>query len=468
MTLRSCFAAAVAAIAVAAAILAVVASAGRSSGQPHASSVAAKATIGQPHTSSVAAKATIGVPLPSRRETSAGVVAGRTTGQPHLRPRRHPTQLWFNSSFGSGMVLQQAPSTASVYGLLRASSPAAVLVTATAAGETAGYTVAANVTPSACAAGCGEAGCGRLYHWRAFLRPTPANATAHVVTARAAEATARLTDVSFGDVFLCAGQSNMEMGLGAAFGHAALLQRTAERPSRIRVLFDGGYHRTAGAQEHTCAWRREPGRPGYGGEARWLPAHLAALENSSAGGGQPTLLSASAVCYHFADALSRQLRRDGAEPPPIGLISVAYGGSAVAQWLPPGSGEPQCRYALGGELAGGGSLFASNVAPHVATALKSVLWCPSFAALLLVAPSSRLAVWTGTRASPTAASRPSAATPSPGWATAVGSLRSSAGGARLGRRRRAGAQVRRVCRSEWWASARRLATAPTAAGSSAG
>ena len=40
----------------------------------------------------------------------------RTTGQPHLRPRRHPTQLWFNSSFGSGMVLQQAPSTASVYG----------------------------------------------------------------------------------------------------------------------------------------------------------------------------------------------------------------------------------------------------------------------------------------------------------------------------------------------------------------
>ena len=92
MTLRSCFAAAVAAIAVAAAILAVVASAGRSSGQPHASSVAAKkATIGQPHASSVAAKATIGVPLPSRRETSAGVVAGRTTGQPHLRPRRHPS-----------------------------------------------------------------------------------------------------------------------------------------------------------------------------------------------------------------------------------------------------------------------------------------------------------------------------------------------------------------------------------------
>ena len=111
---------------------------------------------------------------------------------------------------GSHMVLQQSPAMAAVYGIVgstRTSSDApriVVTVTATPSTDrtTRGhpYTVNATITGTT---------------WKALLHPTEAGGNYSITAACTAgcRGSATIVDVTFGDVYYCAGQSNMALPL---------------------------------------------------------------------------------------------------------------------------------------------------------------------------------------------------------------------------------------------------------------
>ena len=112
-------------------------------------------------------------------------------------PRAQNSSIWFNESFGSSMVLQQAPASACVYGLLGEGGTAATVTLSSALG--ARRSVAATVNGSG---------------WKACLPPHAAGGD-YNVSARCEGCTvpgvATLEHVTFGDVWYCGGQSNMAL-----------------------------------------------------------------------------------------------------------------------------------------------------------------------------------------------------------------------------------------------------------------
>eukprot|EP01051_Picozoa_sp_SAG22_P008348 SAG22_NODE_631_length_8376_cov_43.396037_5_plen_239_part_00 len=108
------------------------------------------------------------------------------------------------SIFSDHAVLQRAPATAAVYGVVL-DDAGATGVTVAVASDSGSYIVRAqhwemvNTT---------------YYRWKAQLRPTEAGTGAHTITATCVgcattAASATVHDVVWGDVWVCSGQSNM-------------------------------------------------------------------------------------------------------------------------------------------------------------------------------------------------------------------------------------------------------------------
>ena len=137
--------------------------------------------------------------------------------------------------------------------------------------------------------------------WRADLDPMPANATGAdlVVTLGATSLICR--DVVVGEVWLAAGQSNMEWTLGSS---PKSLQTEKSEPANplIRHL------RVA----HTGA-DLPAGRVDTGG---W---HFASPDSIS---------RFSAVGYYFAKALTQELGV------PVGILNASWGGTRIESWIP--------------------------------------------------------------------------------------------------------------------------------------
>lgn len=212
----------------------------------------------------------------------------------------------FSVTLSSHMVLQQAPNAASVYGNTGGTSDSdTVKVTLTpSSGQP--------VTVMASVAG------GR---WRALLPPTAAdpslsyNITAECVSGCAGSAT--LVDVIFGDVYWCAGQSNMWLQNQYTYGRNASFDRIQTGAyDNIRLMSgDSQSQGLSPTLPPTHPWRLLR-------DAAALPA------------GNPDAWDEfSAPCYHFAEALTDQFVAAGKTPPTIGLVAVAIGGSMLEEWV---------------------------------------------------------------------------------------------------------------------------------------
>jgi sialate O-acetylesterase len=136
--------------------------------------------------------------------------------------------------------------------------------------------------------------------WRATLPAMPAGGP-FVLTARAASgAVMSASDVLLGDVFLCSGQSNMELSVLRAGDTNTELGNSSHPTIRmITVAHD--------ANPAPLASWREP--------ASW---QIAAPE---------TIASWSAACYFFARELQQTLNV------PLGLIHASWGGSNIRPWI---------------------------------------------------------------------------------------------------------------------------------------
>lgn len=133
--------------------------------------------------------------------------------------------------------------------------------------------------------------------WQVTLAALPVGGP-HTLTVKGATNTLTLEDVLVGEVWICAGQSNMQWSIDVS--RDADLERAAARFPKIRIVTVPN----VGTQE-----------PQWNFEGRW--------EVSS----PQTIGGFSAVGYFFGRQLHKTL------DVPVGLINVAWGGSACEAWV---------------------------------------------------------------------------------------------------------------------------------------
>ena len=140
-----------------------------------------------------------------------GTAAGITAGDPSLPfaledplpPPFAGPGVAFGQAFSNHAVLQRAPATAAVYGVVISSDGATGVNVSVAPSDQPGaaYTIQAQHFESVNAT---------YYRWKAALRPAGASSAAHTITATcigcSAHFQATIRDVVFGEVWLCVGE----------------------------------------------------------------------------------------------------------------------------------------------------------------------------------------------------------------------------------------------------------------------
>ncbi len=122
--------------------------------------------------------------------------------------------------------------------------------------------------------------------------------------------TITIHDVLFGDVWICSGQSNMQMTVGLIFNGTEEIANAGNYP-KIRVF--------TVAQAGSAT----PAEELFAITLNWSVA-------SSASIGGPDWRYTSAVCWLYGRQIHQAL---GGRP--IGLIATSYGGTAIELWMPP-------------------------------------------------------------------------------------------------------------------------------------
>lgn len=139
--------------------------------------------------------------------------------------------------------------------------------------------------------------------WQATLSPMAAGGP-HTLEVNAGTRRERVRDVLVGDVWLCSGQSNMELPVWRSLNAASEI--AAATMPRIR-LFTVPQHAAAQAQES------------FNDSTAWTSATPDAVRDFSA------------TCFYFARELQRTV------DVPMGLIEAAWGGSRIEAWTSVGA-----------------------------------------------------------------------------------------------------------------------------------
>lgn len=196
---------------------------------------------------------------------------------------------------GSHMVLQRAPKNARVWGWATPGDKVTVtLAETTAVQSTADSSGAWSVSlPPQCPAGC----VGKQ------LTITSADGGSQV-----------LTDVGFGDVLFCSGQSHMTFSVNQDMNANATIATSSSFPG-IRML-------TVDTTIATTPLKDIVRAKGATAESSWLTSTPKSF--GSALFGYP-----SAICYYTALHLHQHLQNKV----PIGVVAASVGGSAIEFWL---------------------------------------------------------------------------------------------------------------------------------------
>jgi sialate O-acetylesterase len=141
-------------------------------------------------------------------------------------------------------------------------------------------------------------------HWRGVLPAMPAGGP-YTLEARAQSGRSQaIADILVGDVFLCSGQSNMEMPVAGALGSEAEI--AAAKHDTLRLL-SVAHDSAASPLTH------------FSTPVAWAAAS------------PDTVAKFSAACYYFA----RELQKT--RPVPIGLIQSSWSGSRIEPWMSDGA-----------------------------------------------------------------------------------------------------------------------------------
>eukprot|EP01060_Flectonema_neradi_P030374 TRINITY_DN4390_c0_g1_i3.p1 TRINITY_DN4390_c0_g1~~TRINITY_DN4390_c0_g1_i3.p1 ORF type:complete len:608 (+),score=103.46 TRINITY_DN4390_c0_g1_i3:60-1883(+) len=243
--------------------------------------------------------------------------------------------ITFTDHIQDHMVLQRAPQKASVYGTLTPSSTDGdVTVTAKVSGSSS-YSVTGIVDGNS---------------WIAYLQPTDAGGNYSITVdcngCSVGNNTISVSDVTFGDVWYCAGQSNMALSL----------HFTMSRNKSRDAILAGKY---SNIRIYSMASNMNP-------NISW--STLKNATNIPMRHTDNLFFSMSATCYYFAESLTDLM---GSNAPPIGLIHTAFGGSEAERWTSNATSAKCSNLTLN---SGSGSLFAQRIVPFAKTTVKGFVW----------------------------------------------------------------------------------------------
>uniref|UniRef100_A0A6B2L341 Sialate O-acetylesterase domain-containing protein n=1 Tax=Arcella intermedia TaxID=1963864 RepID=A0A6B2L341_9EUKA len=236
---------------------------------------------------------------------------------------------FLSNALGSHMVLQRAPQRAHLWGWTTAGATVSVLFN----GQT--YTSTADSTGQ----------------WSSYLPATPAGGPYTIKISSSAGQSALLEDVLFGDVYVCGGQSNMQMTVHSVFNATAEIAAANDYPN-IRVFTVGqGTFSAAPLQEFATV--SQP----------WTPASASSI-------GVGDWSEFSATCWFFGKYLYDDLQV------PLGLFSSNWGGTPVEAWSSPDA-LAKCPVKESEQLGGPGDksqLWNAMIVPILQMSISGATW----------------------------------------------------------------------------------------------
>lgn len=280
--------------------------------------------------------------------------------------------LTFDPALGSHMVLQRSPARAALFGSVATDGSGGRVpdvfvqlwrMKTRSDPQVQQQEHAAAVTPD-----------GRPDHWRwhALLDPVDADSASAsyeitVSSSAGGAALASLSHVLFGDTWVCAGQSNMEVEMRMTFS----------RQNATAAVHSGRYLNIRLAS----MWRWPDPTQRSGPTAprlnRWHTPRSSLSDGRSDNGASQTNTfdSFCATCWYFAQELTDWFVRAGRHPPALGLICLAAGASSIEQWTPPGQLQRKCAHTLVAPGTGSdGDLYKARVEPLTRLSIKGWLW----------------------------------------------------------------------------------------------
>ncbi|XP_064612568.1 LOW QUALITY PROTEIN: sialate O-acetylesterase-like [Liolophura sinensis] len=198
----------------------------------------------------------------------------------------------FASYYGDHMVLQRGPQRANIWGY---SPHLGEKVTVTVGGHSVSTTVVS-----------GHVAKGGVWQVKlqAMTNPGP-----YVITASSNSGRIQLHDVLFGDVWICSGQSNMQVSVSQVFNAAHEIEDSNNYPN-IRVMTIRNQASTHAETDLLSIWKH------------WSPANKGSI-------GGPNWNYFSAVCWFYGKYLYRHRGY------PIGLIASDWGAARIEPWMSP-------------------------------------------------------------------------------------------------------------------------------------
>ena len=230
---------------------------------------------------------------------------------PPPTPAPAPTNFSIAKSYGSHMVLQRAPQRATIWGFTNSTDPISVQLAADGGSSTVA-TVSAKLLP-------GSRWVAVLPATKAALSANGGGAQKHTVTVLQGAMSIALTDVLFGEVWACSGQSNMAFILENSFGGADLVQQANDYPE-LRLFTTAKKTATVPMLEL------------LGVEQPWSVANNVSVSDDGkarvgVGSGDDNWLYMSAVCYLYGLGVHKALGV------PVGLMNTNWGGTAIQDWM---------------------------------------------------------------------------------------------------------------------------------------
>lgn len=181
-------------------------------------------------------------------------------------------------------------------------------------------------------------------HWSLTLPAMDAGGP-YTLTASENGKSAKVEDVLVGDVWVCSGQSNMQMGLAETIGgHEAIAALSRRATIRFLEVPRGAADSPPPAIK--AEWKR---------------------------GTPETLARFSAVGGYFAEHLHRD---PSPADIPLGIINSSFGGTSIEAWSPTASLADIPQDQLCGSMFGikPGTLFNQMIHPLFASPVKGVIW----------------------------------------------------------------------------------------------
>jgi sialate O-acetylesterase len=188
--------------------------------------------------------------------------------------------------------------------------------------------------------------------WEVGLLPRPAGSGINITCFGPNSTTTTITNVAFGDVYWCSGQSNLSGG-----------------NTPVNYAFNGSQEASASA---AFPWLRVMAAQMVGGSAVPLPELAAAPRIPWSVAGPASVGHFSATCYFAGKALAEAL----GPAVPIGLIESAWGGTSIQPWLPPAAvpvcGDPPAY--PGGWPQKTSCLWNSQTLPFAGMRMSGIIW----------------------------------------------------------------------------------------------